>query len=293
MERIKNMSKVAIMTDSNSGITQKEAKKLGVYVLPMPFLMGDETYYEDINLTQDGFYEKMESGCNISTSQPSPEAVLNIFDELLKEYDEVVHLPMSSGLSGSCQTAHMLSMDYDGKVQVVNNQRISVTLRQSVLEAKALAESGKTAAEIKEILEEDKFNSSIYIMVDTLEYLKKGGRITPAVAALGTILKLKPVLTIQGEKLDSFAKARTTSQGKSMMLNAIKNDINTRFGGAENVRLQIAYAHNEDAALQWKEEVQAEFPNHEIVMIPLSLSVACHIGPGALALACTKVLPTE
>ena len=287
------MSKVAIMTDSNSGITQKEAKKLGVYVLPMPFLMGDETYYEDINLTQDGFYEKMESGCNISTSQPSPEAVLNIFDELLKEYDEVVHLPMSSGLSGSCQTAHMLSMDYDGKVQVVNNQRISVTLRQSVLEAKALAESGKTAAEIKEILEEDKFNSSIYIMVDTLEYLKKGGRITPAVAALGTILKLKPVLTIQGEKLDSFAKARTTSQGKSMMLNAIKNDINTRFGGAENVRLQIAYAHNEDAALQWKEEVQAEFPNHEIVMIPLSLSVACHIGPGALALACTKVLPTE
>ncbi len=293
MERIKNMSKVAIMTDSNSGITQKEAKKLGVYVLPMPFLMGDETYYEDINLTQDGFYEKMESGCNISTSQPSPEAVLNMFDELLKEYDEVVHLPMSSGLSGSCQTAHMLSMDYDGKVQVVNNQRISVTLRQSVLEAKALAESGKTAAEIKEILEEDKFNSSIYIMVDTLEYLKKGGRITPAVAALGTILKLKPVLTIQGEKLDSFAKARTTSQGKSMMLNAIKNDINTRFGGAENVRLQIAYAHNEDAALQWKEEVQAEFPNHEIVMIPLSLSVACHIGPGALALACTKVLPTE
>ena len=287
------MSKVAIMTDSNSGITQKEAKKLGVYVLPMPFLMGDETYYEDINLTQDGFYEKMESGCNISTSQPSPEAVLNMFDELLKEYDEVVHLPMSSGLSGSCQTAHMLSMDYDGKVQVVNNQRISVTLRQSVLEAKALAESGKTAAEIKEILEEDKFNSSIYIMVDTLEYLKKGGRITPAVAALGTILKLKPVLTIQGEKLDSFAKARTTSQGKSMMLNAIKNDINTRFGGAENVRLQIAYAHNEDAALQWKEEVQAEFPNHEIVMIPLSLSVACHIGPGALALACTKVLPTE
>ena len=163
------MSKVAIMTDSNSAITQSEAKKLGVYVLPMPFLMGDETYFEDINLTQDGFYEKMESGCNISTSQPSPEAVLNMFEKLLEEYDEVVHIPMSSGLSGSCQTAHMLSMDFDGKVQVVDNQRISVTLRQSVLEAKALAEAGKSAAEIKKILEEDKLNSSIYIMVDTLE----------------------------------------------------------------------------------------------------------------------------
>ena len=293
MERIENMSKVAIMTDSNSGITQKEANQLGVHVLPMPFLMGDETYYEDINLTQKGFYEKMESGCNISTSQPSPEAVLNMFKELLKEYDEVVHLPMSSGLSGSCQTAHMLSMDFDGKVQVVDNQRISVTLKQSILEAKALAEAGKSAAEIKEILEADKFNSSIYIMVDTLEYLKKGGRITPAVAALGTILRLKPVLTIQGEKLDSFAKARTASQGKNLMLNAIKNDIDTRFGGAENVRIMIAYTKDKEAALQWKEEVQAQFPKHEISMNPLSLSVACHIGPGALAIGCTKILPIE
>ena len=293
MERIENMSKVAIMTDSNSGITQKEAKQLGVHVLPMPFLMGDETYYEDINLTQKGFYEKMESGCNISTSQPSPEAVLDMFKELLKEYDEVVHLPMSSGLSGSCQTAHMLSLDFDGKVQVIDNQRISVTLKQSIMEAKALAEIGKSAAEIKEILEADKFNSSIYIMVDTLEYLKKGGRITPAVAALGTILRLKPVLTIQGEKLDSFAKARTSSQGKTMMLNAIKNDINTRFGGDKNVRIQIAYTKDKEAALQWKEEVQKEFPNHEIEMAPLSLSVACHIGPGALAVACTQILPIE
>lgn len=293
MERIENMSKVAIMTDSNSGITQKEAKELGIHVIPMPFLMGDETYYEDINLTQNGFYEKMESGCNISTSQPSPEVVLGMFKELLKEYDEVVHLPMSSGLSGSCQTAHMLSMDFDGKVQVVNNQRISVTLRQSVLEAKALAEAGKNAAEIKEILEADKFNSTIYIMVDTLEYLKKGGRITPAVAALGTILKLKPVLTIQGEKLDTFGKARTVSQGKNMMLNALKNDIENRFGGVENVILMMAYTHNEEAALQWKEEIQKEFPNNEIIMNPLSLSVACHIGPGALAVGCTKILPIE
>ena len=285
------MSKVAIMTDSNSGITQREAKELGVYVLPMPFLMGDETYFEDINLTQEGFYEKLEEGCSISTSQPSPESVLNMFEELLKEYDEVVHLPMSSGLSGSCQTAHMLSLEYEGKVQVVNNQRISVTLKQSVLEAKALAESGKNAMEIKEILEADKFNSSIYIMVDTLEYLKKGGRITPAVAAIGTLLRIKPVLTIQGEKLDSFAKARTASQGKNMMLKAIKNDIDTRFGGSKEVRIQIAYSKNLTTALQWKEEVQKEFPDKEIMLCPLSLSVACHIGPGALAVACTKILP--
>ena len=293
MERIENMSKVAIMTDSNSGITQKEANQLGVHVLPMPFLMGDETYYEDINLTQRGFYEKLEGGCSISTSQPSPEAVLNLFKELLKEYDEVVHLPMSSGLSGSCQTAHMLSLDFDGRVQVIDNQRISVTLKQSILEAKALAEAGKSASEIKEILENDKFNSSIYIMVDTLEYLKKGGRITPAVAALGTILRIKPILTIQGEKLDSFAKARTASQGKNIMLNAIKNDIDTRFGGDKNVRIMIAYTKDEEAALQWKEEVQKAFPSHEIEMAPLSLSVACHIGPGALAVACTKILPIE
>jgi len=287
------MSKIAIVTDSNSGITQMQAKELGVYVIPMPFMINDTTYYEDINLTQEQFYELLQDGADISTSQPAPGTVMDLWESLLKEYDEIVHIPMSSGLSGSCQTAMMLSDDYDGKVQVVDNQRISVTLRQSVLEAKALAEAGKSAAEIKEILENDKFNSSIYIMVDTLEYLKKGGRITPAVAALGTILRLKPVLTIQGEKLDSFGKARTASQGKNMMLNAIKNDIDTRFGGADNVRIQIAYTKNLEAALQWKEEVQKEFPKHEIVMIPLSLSVACHIGPGALAVACTKILPIE
>lgn len=287
------MSKVAIMTDSNSGITQSEAKELGIAVLPMPFIMDSETYFEDITLTQEEFYKKMQEGGSISTSQPSPESVLNLFDTLLEDYDEVVHIPMSSGLSGSCQTAIMLAEDYEGKVQVVNNQRISVTLRQSVLEAKALADAGKTAAQIKEILEKDKFNSSIYIMLDTLEYLKKGGRITPAAAALGTILKLKPVLTIQGEKLDAFAKARTASQGKKMMINAIKNDINTRFGGEDNVRLQVAYTKDKEAALQWKEELQQEFPNHTIVMDPLSLSVACHIGPGALAVACTQILPIE
>ncbi|MCI7594885.1 MAG: DegV family protein [Lachnospiraceae bacterium] len=284
------MRKVAIMTDSNSGITQQEGKEMGIAVLPMPFIMDGETYFEDITLTQNDFYERLVGDCDISTSQPSPESVTNMFDALLKEYDEVVHIPMSSGLSGSCQTAHMLAQDYDGRVYVVNNQRISVTQRQSVLDALLLAENGKSGAQIKDILEEDKFNSSIYIMLDTLYYLKKGGRITPAAAALGTILKLKPVLTIQGEKLDAFAKARTSSQGKKMMINAIKNDIDTRFGGVTNILLQMAYTYNEEAALQFKEEVQQEFPDMEIVMNPLSLSVACHIGPGALAVACTKKL---
>ncbi len=286
------MRKVAIMTDSNSGITQQEGKELGIAVLPMPFIMDGETYFEDITLTQEDFYQKLMNNSDISTSQPSPESVTDMFDALLREYEEVIHIPMSSGLSGSCQTAHMLAEDYAGKVQVVNNQRISVTQRQSVLDAINLAKTGKSAAEIKDILEEDKLNSSIYIMLDTLYYLKKGGRITPAAAALGTILKLKPVLTIQGDKLDAFAKARTSSQGKKMMINAIRNDIETRFGGKDNVCIQMAYTYNREAALQFKEEVLQEFPNSRIVLDPLSLSVACHIGPGALAVACTQILTT-
>lgn len=288
------MAKIAIVTDSNSGITQAQAKNLGIFVIPMPFMIGEETYFEDINLTQEEFYEKLEIGETISTSQPSPEAVMNLWDELLIEYDEIVHIPMSSGLSGSCQSAIMLSGEYDGKVQVVNNQRISVTQRQSALDAKYLAEvKGLSAAKIKEFLEEDKMNSSIYIMLDTLFYLKKGGRITPAAAAIGTMLKLKPVLQIQGEKLDAFAKARTTSQGKNMMINAIKADIEARFGGTEkkNVWLQIAHTQNEEAALALKQELLEMFPGYDVHIDPLSLSVACHIGPGALAIACTQKIP--
>lgn len=287
------MAKIAIVTDSNSGITQKQAKELGVYVLPMPFLINEETYFEDISLATEEFYKYLAEGANISTSQPSPESVMNLWDELLKEYDEIVHIPMSSGLSGSCQSALMLAQDYDGKVQVVNNQRISVTQRQSALDAKELAEKGMNAAEIKEFLENDKFNSSIYIMLDTLYYLKKGGRITPAAAALGTILKLKPVLQIQGEKLDAFAKARTTNQGKSIMMNAISNDIENRFGGlangAGNIWLQIAHTDNEEAALNLKKELEEQFQGYlPIYVDKLSLSVSCHIGPGALAIACCK-----
>lgn len=285
------MSKIAIVTDSNSGITQAQAKELGIFVLPMPFMINEETYFEDINLTQEQFYEMLKSGADISTSQPSPEAVTSLWDEILKEYDEIVHIPMSSGLSGSCQSAMVFAEDYDGKVQVVNNQRISVTQRQSALDAKLLAAKGMNAKEIKDFLEADKFNSSIYIMLDTLYYLKKGGRITPAAAAIGTMLRLKPVLTIQGEKLDAFAKARTTTQGKSMMINAIRNDINNRFGGMteeKGIWMQIAYTYDKDAAEALKAEVAAEFPGYDIHMDPLSLSVACHIGPGALAVACCK-----
>lgn len=284
--------KIAVVTDSNSGITQRQAAEYGVYVLPMPFMIDDETFYEDINLDQKGFYEKLEGGADVVTSQPAPDSVLTLWEKLLKDYDEIVHIPMSSGLSGSCQSAVMLARDFDGKVQVVNNQRISVTQRQSVLDAKLLAEKGESAARIKEILEQDKFNSSIYIMLDTLYYLKKGGRITPAAAAIGTILKLKPVLQIQGEKLDAFAKARTTNQGKQIMINAIQNDMETRFGGAraDNIWLQVAYTKDDKAAEQFAEELKEHFGKFDMVCNPLSLSVACHIGPGALAVACCKKL---
>lgn len=284
------MSKVIIMTDSNSGITQKQAKEMGVVVLPMPFYINEEMFYEDIDLSQEQFYEKLQAGGDIKTSMPLVGDVTDKWDELLKEYDEVVYIPMSSGLSSSCETAYMLSQDYDGKVEVVNNQRISVTMRQSVIDAKNLAEAGKSAKEIKDILEAAKFDSSIYIMVDTLTYLKKGGRITPAAAALGTLLKLKPVLQIQGEKLDAFAKARTVKQAKNIMIEAMKSDFEKRFDSADgrNINLEMAYTHDLDAALAFKEEVQAAFPENEIVLNPLSLSVSCHIGPGALAIACSK-----
>ena len=289
------MSKVAVITDSNSGITQAGAEGLGVHVLPMPFTIEDKDYFEDINLTQDEFYKMLGENKGVMTSQPSPDDVMRFWDDLLKTHDEVVHIPMSSGLSGSCQTATMLAEDYDGKVEVINNQRISVTQRQSVIDAVNLADAGKSAAEIKKILEADKFNSSIYIMVDTLYYLKKGGRLTPAVAAIGTLLKIKPVLQIQGEKLDSFAKARTLSQAKSIMINAVKADMENRFGGISplNCDLQIAYSHDLEKALEFRAEVEKELPGFNIHMDPLSLSVSCHIGPGAIALAVTKKLKTE
>ncbi len=285
--------KVAIVTDSNSGITQSQAKDLGVYVLPMPFMIDGHTYYEDIDLSQQQFYQRLGDGSDISTSQPSPDSILTLWEDLLKEYEQIVHIPMSSGLSGSCQTAMMLAQEYEDRVFVVNNQRISVTQRQSVVDAKAMADRGMTGGEIKKVLEDTKFESSIYITVDTLKYLKKGGRITPAAAALGTLLTIKPVLTIQGEKLDAFSKARTMKQAKSTMVTAIAKDMEERFGDKEgkNLYLEIAHTDNEEAAMDFKRELEEMFPKAgEIYVDALSLSVSCHIGPGALAVACTKKL---
>lgn len=287
------MSKIAIITDSNSGINFEAGKEIGVRVLPMPFLIDGKTYYEEISLSQTEFFEKLESDVDISTSQPSPESVMKIWDDALEEADEVVYIPMSSGLSSSCHTALMLADDYEEKVQVVDNQRISVTQRQSVLDALELAKRGLTAAQIKEELERAKFESSIYIMLDTLKYLKKGGRITPAAAALGSALRLKPVLTIQGEKLDAFAIAKTKKQGVKKMLSAIEDDINSRFGGVdhmENIHMEIAHTKNPEAAEELRQQIIEKFGVKQVDLYPLSLSIACHIGPGSLAVACSKVI---
>lgn len=285
------MAKIAVVTDSNSGLSLEQAKELGAYIVPTPFMINGETFFQEVSLTREEFYNKLAEGADISTSQPSPDSVMSKWDELLKEYDEIVHIPISSGLSTACDTATLLSQDYDGRVQVVNNQRVSVTQRQSVIDAIEMARRGMSAAQIKETMEEDRFNSSIYIMIDTLYYLKKGGRITPAAAALGTLLKLKPVLQIQGEKLDAFAKARTVNQAKTIMINAIKSDIEKRFGGISKdnpIDLAIAHTENEEAAKTLKEELQAVFPDYPIYIDHLSLSVSCHIGPGALAIACSR-----
>jgi DegV family protein with EDD domain len=290
------MSRVAILTDSNSGITQEQAQELGVYVVPMPFFINGEQYFEGISLTQEEFYAKLAEDADISTSQPSVGELQDKWAELLKEYDEIVFIPMSSGLSGTCQTATILSDDYDGKVQVVNNQRISITMRQSVLDAKLLAEKGYTAAQIKEVLEREKMQSSIYITLETLKYLKKGGRITPAAAAIGTVLNLKPVLQIQGEKLDAFSKTRGKASAKKIMLKAMEDDLNTRFkeyADKGRVHLAAAYAGNPEEAQEWAKLIQETYPQFDFHMDPLSLSVSCHIGYGALAIAASCYIPEE
>lgn len=285
------MGKIAVITDSNSGITQAEGKTLGITVLPMPFFIDGELFLEDITLSQEAFYQKLGEDAEISTSQPSPGDVMDLWDGLLEEYDEILHIPMSSGLSSSCETAMSLAKDddYAGRVFVVNNQRISVTQRQSVLDALELVRAGKSASEIKEILERERLEASIYITVDTLKYLKKGGRITPAAAAIGTVLNLKPVLQIQGGKLDAFAKVRGLKHAKKAMLDAMEKDVRERFAGA-SVHMEAAYTCSDEDAAKWKAEIEARFPGIEVYMARLSLSVACHIGPGAMAIACSKEL---
>lgn len=287
--------KVAIVTDSNSGITQAEAKSLkGGYVLPMPFMIDGDEYFEDINLTQEAFYQKLTENAEISTSQPAIGAFTELWDELLKEYDEIVHIPMSSGLSMACETATNFARDYDGRVQVVDNKRISVTQKQSFYDALKLAEQGKSALEIKEYLEETAKDSSIYIMVSTLKYLKKGGRITPTAAAIGTLLNIKPVLQIQGGKLDSFAKVMNEKVARVKMIDATRKDLENRFKDfveSGKMALYIAHTNCPEKAEAFAQLVRETFPNVPVTLVdPLSLSVACHIGSGALALAMARTI---
>ena len=287
------MQKIAIITDSNSGITQKTGKEMGISVIPMPFYINGELHFEDIDLTQEGFYEALQDPTvDVSTSQPSPADVTELWTELLKDHEEIVHIPMSSGLSSSCETAVALAADFDGRVQVVNNQRISVTQRQSVVDAMKLRDAGCSAAEIRQTLEDEKFESSIYIMVDNLKYLKKGGRITPAAALIGSVLNLKPVLQIQGEKLDAYAKCRGLKAAKHTMIEAIRKDLAGRFARrVEEGCMSIHFSYSGvdlDPVNEWVREIKEAFPTYTIEGDPLSLSISCHIGPGALAITCEK-----
>ena len=286
--------RTAIATDSNSGITQEQAAKLGIYVLPMPFMINGEMFYEGVNLTHEEFFKRMEEGADITTSQPSPGEVTDFWDKLLKEYDEILYIPMSSGLSGSCASAAALAEDYDGKVVVVNNQRISVTQKQAVRDAVRLAEEGHFLEEIHRDLMDTKFDSTIYITVDTLKYLKKGGRVTAAGAAIGTVLNIKPVLTIQGEKLDAFAKARGMKAAKKRMIAAMDEELADRFSDipAEELKLGAAYTCDEETANARKKTLEDHF-GKPCEMDPLPLSIACHTGPGAIAAGFVRVYPGE
>lgn len=285
--------RTAIITDTNSGISNEMAKELGIYILPMPFSISGKEYLEGVDLDKETFFERQIGGADIYTSQPSILSISELWDSLLKEHDEIVHIPMSSGLSGSYQTARMLSMEdkYSGKVFVVDNNRISITQLRATLDAKEMVDKGYSAMEVAEFLEKTKYDATIYVTVDTLKYLKKGGRITPAVAAIGTLLKIKPVLTIQGDKLDKWNKARTMKQARAMMINAIKNDILDKFDDADGSKSDIFIVHSntEDLAKDYMDEVRNAFPNTgEIKIYDLSLSIVTHVGPGTIALAAVK-----
>lgn len=284
--------KIAVSTDTNSGITQEEAKAVGICLLPMPVLVEEQMYLEGIQIDSAQLYQAMGQHKTISTSQPSPGQVMEHWDSILREgYDEIVYIPMSSGLSGACQNAALFAADYDGRVQVVDNHRISVTQRESVYSALKLAQSGYTAAQIKAYLEERAYDASIYISVDSMEYLKKGGRITPAVAAFATVLNLKPVLTIQGDKLDTFAKARGMKQAEEKMLEAVKADRTTRFADVPDSQLQVETAGtlvDAEQAEAWRQRVQQEFPNIPVSYVQLPCSIACHVGMNAIGTGIIK-----
>ena len=285
--------KTAIVTDTNSGITVKEGKKAGIYVLPMPVIIEETCYLEGVDITNKQLYDAMQADRELSSSQPSPGDIMNLWDRVLKDgYDEIVYIPMSSALSGSCGSAMQLALEYDSKVHVADNHRISVTLMESVYDAKFWADQGKSAAEIKGYLEDSSLQASIYITVHSLKYLKKGGRITPSAAALANILNIKPVLTIQGERLDLFAKVRGAKQTEKKMIEAIKSDIATRFSDIPAERLRIATAgtfeKGEDADC-WLNTVQSAFPEYPIHYIPLSCSIACHVGTNAAGIGVSVI----
>ncbi len=290
------MKSVAIVTDSNSGISRELANELGIFVLPMSFTVNGRVYYEGIDLTQESFFEKLkEKETAVSTSQPSVMEVQSLWAKVLKEYKSIVYIPMSSGLSASCETASALAEDYGGRVQVVNNHRISVTQYQSVRDALTLANAGYSALQIRRKLESESFESSIYIMVDTLHYLKRGGRITPAAAMIGSVLHLKPVLQIQGDKLDSYAKCRGEKMARRTMLDAVRKDTESRFASyAEKGELVYhyswSYTDHPENIKGWEQEICKEFSLSSIEGAPLALSICCHIGPGALAVTCSHIV---
>lgn len=283
------MSKVAVVADSNCGIMPEKGKELGISIVPMPIIIDEVTYYENVDMTEELFYEKQKEGAEVTSSQPSPESVLKVWDKALESCDEVVYIPMSASLSGSCQSAQAFAEEYEGKVHVVNNYRISATQMQAVLDAKYLAEQGKSGKEIKDILEKEALDASIYICVDTLEYLKKSGRVTAAGAAIGTALNIKPVLSIQGGKLDAYAKVRGRKGAFRTMCKALRKDLKTKFADLyKNGELMFGIANtymSEEELEQWKEEFQKEFPGEEILYAPLALSIGCHVGPGGLGIA--------
>lgn len=287
-----NQMKTGIVTDSNSGLSVEHAKKLDIGLVPMPFTIDEKEYYENITITREEFFSKLRSGAQVKTSQPSPESLMKIWDEMLTRYDNLIYIPMSSGLSGSIMTANMLAEDaYSGKVYVVDNHRISCTQKQSALDAYALSAAGVDVGEIYQILLDDALEASIYIAVDTLEYLKKGGRVTAAGAAVATIMNLKPVLQIQGDKLDAYAKVRGMKAAREKMLQAVEADMSERFQGKE-VIIKGAYTCSQEEAEAWCRQISERFPNHKVSLDPLALSVSCHIGEGAAAIVCMAKNPS-
>lgn len=276
---------VAVVTDSNSGISVAEGEKMGVFVIPMPINIDGKVYYEGLNLSQDYFYQCMAAGAEMFTSQPSPADTLELWNRVLRSYDQLVYIPMSAGLSSTYATARMMADDFQGRVQVVDNRRISLPQRQSVLDALVLAKKGLSAVQIKQSLEENALKASVYLTVDTLKYLKKGGRVTPAAAAIGTVLNIKPLLQIQGGGIDAFGKVRGLAQAQEKLLDALCADLTGRFAGMP-MHIGVAYSGAPEVGKKWQKYVQERFPRCKVQCSALGLSIACHTGPGALGVGC-------